>query len=149
MPRIIDIDDMRVHKISPDGYWCDTCNVAQPYCTGQYAEDGEGYLTRNLGYRTPPQVVLGFDSVHHPKHYNSHPSGIECIEIVRHHSFNIGNAIKYLWRAGLKDGVDTTQDLEKSLWYIQDEIQRIRRASSVTTPEPAPSADSSENSHQS
>ena len=42
------------------------------------------------------------DSVNHPAHYNSHPSGIECIEIARHHNFNIGNSIKYLWRAGLK-----------------------------------------------
>ena len=39
------------------------------------------------------------DSVNHPAHYNSHPSGIECIEIARHHNFNIGNTIKYLWRA--------------------------------------------------
>lgn len=36
--------------------------------------------------------------VSHPKHYNDHPSGIECITITRHMNFNIGNAIKYLWR---------------------------------------------------
>lgn len=41
-------------------------------------------------------------SVNHPIHYNQHPSGIECIDIVRHHDFNIGNVIKYIWRAGLK-----------------------------------------------
>lgn len=71
------------------------------------------------------------DSVNHPAHYNSHPSGIECIEIARHHNFNIGNAIKYLWRAGLKseegmeDADKQVEDLNKAIWYIKDEIKRI------------------------
>ena len=71
------------------------------------------------------------DNVNHPAHYNSHPSGIECIEIARHHNFNIGNSIKYLWRAGLKseEGMEDTdkqvEDLNKAIWYIQDEIKRI------------------------
>lgn len=72
------------------------------------------------------------NNVQHPKHYNSHPSGIECIEIVRHHNFNIGNAIKYLWRAGLKreegmpDKDKQIEDLRKALFYINDEIERIK-----------------------
>lgn len=47
------------------------------------------------------------DNINHPSHYTSHPSGIECIDIAEHHDFCIGNAIKYLWRAGLKseDGI--------------------------------------------
>ena len=71
------------------------------------------------------------DNVNHPAHYNSHPSGIECIEIARHHNFNIGNSIKYLWRAGLKseEGMEDTdkqiEDLNKAIWYINDEIKRI------------------------
>lgn len=65
------------------------------------------------------------EAVNHPKHYNTHPSGIECIEVVRHHNFNIGNALKYLWRAGLKDGNSTVQELEKAIWYIKDEIGRL------------------------
>ena len=71
------------------------------------------------------------DSVNQPSHYNSHPSGIECIEIARHHNFNIGNTIKYLWRAGLKseegmeDADKQVEDLNKAIWYIQDEIKRI------------------------
>lgn len=64
------------------------------------------------------------DAVKHPKHYTSHPSGIECIEIVQHHNFNIGNAIKYLWRCGLKDGNDEIQELEKAKQYIEFEIKR-------------------------
>ena len=71
------------------------------------------------------------DNVNHPAHYNSHPSGIECIEIARHHNFNIGNSMKYLWRAGLKseEGMEDTdkqiEDLNKAIWYINDEIKRI------------------------
>ena len=64
------------------------------------------------------------DNVNHPSHYNSHPSGIECIQVVEHMSFNIGNAIKYLWRAGLKDTTKKgeIQDLKKAVWYINREI---------------------------
>ncbi|WP_080975512.1 exonuclease domain-containing protein [Moraxella canis] len=64
-------------------------------------------------------------AVNHPKHYTSHPSGIECIEITRHMGFNLGNAVKYLWRNGLKDGQPAIQDLEKAIWYIQDEIDKM------------------------
>lgn len=67
------------------------------------------------------------DNVHHPKHYTSHPSGIECIQITEHHNFCIGNAIKYLWRAGLK-GSSEVEDLQKAIWYINREIQRINDA---------------------
>lgn len=70
------------------------------------------------------------DSVNHPSHYTSDPSGIECIQITRHRNFNIGNAIKYLWRAGLKEPTKFTdakeiEDLNKAIWYIQDEIKRL------------------------
>jgi hypothetical protein len=62
------------------------------------------------------------DPVNHPPHYNAHPSGIECITIVEHFNFNIGNAIKYLWRQGLK--ANSLEDLEKAVWYINREIER-------------------------
>lgn len=70
--------------------------------------------------------------VDHPKHYNNHPSGIECIEITKHYDFCIGNAIKYLWRAGLKseEGYNNTEkeieDLEKSIWYIVCKIDMLK-----------------------
>lgn len=59
-----------------------------------------------------------------PSHYKSHPSGVECITIVQHHNFNIGNAIKYLWRLGLK-GHDKIEDLQKAKRYIEFEIARL------------------------
>jgi hypothetical protein len=67
----------------------------------------------------------GQDMVNHPKHYTSDPSGVECIEITRHRNFNIGNAFKYLWRAGLKDDRKTVEDLKKAIFYISDEINRL------------------------
>lgn len=63
------------------------------------------------------------DNVNHPKHYNSNPSGVECIQVARHMNFNLGNAIKYLWRAGSKGNI--VEDLQKAIWYIDDEIKRI------------------------
>jgi hypothetical protein len=66
------------------------------------------------------------EHVNHPSHYNSHPSGVECITVAEHYGFNIGNAIKYLWRNGLKDAESNTQDLEKAVFYIQREIEKMK-----------------------
>ena len=63
------------------------------------------------------------DAVNHPTHYNSHPSGIECIEVAELYGFNIGNAIKYIWRAGLKGGEDKLeQDLKKAIFYVNRQL---------------------------
>lgn len=64
------------------------------------------------------------ETVNHPQHYKHHPSGVECIEIVEHLSFNLGNAVKYIWRHDLKNGLE---DLKKAAWYIQREIEKIER----------------------
>ena len=61
-------------------------------------------------------------SVHHPKHYNEHPSGIECLDVIRHMNFNLGNAVKYIWRCDLKE--DAIEDLKKAIFYLEDEIER-------------------------
>lgn len=62
------------------------------------------------------------DPVKHPSHYNSHPSGVECITITEHMNFNLGNAIKYIWRADLKN--DAIEDLKKAAFYIERELKR-------------------------
>lgn len=64
------------------------------------------------------------DMVNHPPHYTSHPSGIEAIQVTRHMNFNLGNAMKYIWRAGLK--ANAVEDLEKAVFYINDEIARLK-----------------------
>ena len=76
---------------------------------------------------------IDVDLVNHPPHYTSDPSGIECIQVTRHRTFNIGNAIKYLWRAGLKTEADKKaiekqiEDLRKAIFYINDEIERLTK----------------------
>jgi hypothetical protein len=67
------------------------------------------------------------DPVSHPMHYTSHPSGVECIDVVEHLSFNVGNAIKYLWRAGAGRKGPVDEDLRKAGWYIERERYRLRR----------------------
>jgi len=65
------------------------------------------------------------DLVNHPPHYKSHPSGVECIQITEHMNFNLGNAVKYIWRSDLK--ADAVEDLQKAVWYVNREIQRRQR----------------------
>ena len=62
------------------------------------------------------------ETVNHPKHYNSIP-GIECIDVIEHFNFNRGNAIKYVWRAGLKG--ECVEDLRKAIWYLEREIALV------------------------
>lgn len=59
-----------------------------------------------------------------PAHYKAHPSGVECITIVQHFGFNIGNVIKYSWRAGLKSP-DPLEDLKKARRYLDYEIAKL------------------------
>ena len=66
------------------------------------------------------------DPVNHPAHYTVHPSGIECIQVTEHMSFNLGNAVKYVWRAGLKSD-NPDQDLAKAIWYLERERERLRK----------------------
>jgi hypothetical protein len=63
--------------------------------------------------------------VNNPAHYTQHPSGIEAIEITEHFNFNCGNAIKYIWRAGLKG--NAIEDLQKAAWYIEREINKLKK----------------------
>lgn len=74
-------------------------------------------------YKKEPKPLFDdfHDPVNHPKHYTEHPSGIECIQITRHMGFNLGNALKYIWRCDLKK--DAIEDLKKAIWYLQDEIK--------------------------
>ena len=76
-------------------------------------------------FHSKPDGSVPCDPVNHPRHYGTHPSGIECIEITRHMNFNLGNAMKYIWRAGEKG--NAIQDLEKAVWYLQDEIKRLKK----------------------
>ena len=70
------------------------------------------------------------DRVNHPAHYTNHPSGIECVQVTEHMNFCLGNAVKYIWRAGLKG--NAVEDLRKAAWYIEREIKRIESSQNAT-----------------
>lgn len=74
------------------------------------------------------QAQAVIDLVNHPAHYQDRVPGIECIEVTRWFDFDCGNAIKYIWRAGLKGDTleQHVQDLEKAIWYLQDEISMLK-----------------------
>lgn len=97
--------------------WSSSYTADQPWSIPQH----------NMNYDQPASPEV--DMVNHPPHYTSHPSGVECIDVTEHYNFNIGNAIKYLWRTDLKD--DPIENLEKAVFYVNREI--VRR-SKVTAP---------------
>lgn len=74
-----------------------------------------------------------FDPVSKPRHYNLHPSGVECINIVKHMNFCCGNAIKYIWRADHK--FNAIEDLEKAVELLKVEIHRRKQAGEVPNAE--------------
>ena len=73
------------------------------------------------------------DLINSPPHYTSKgiycscdcdcKGEIACIDITRHFDFNLGNAIKYIWRSDFKG--NKKQDLEKAIWYLQDAIKNL------------------------
>lgn len=74
---------------------------------------------------TTPVVGEIYEEVVHPPHYNQLPNGIECWDVNEHFPTNVGNAIKYLWRAGIKPGQETVKDLEKAIQYTKRQISLI------------------------
>lgn len=107
-------------KESSDNLPCAECIYGSNYTEKPIVEDTPIVVDTPT---TPTE-----DIVNHPQHYTNHPSGIECIDIVKHYKFCIGNAIKYIWRAGLKGGEDKEiEDLEKAIWYINQHIQDLKQ----------------------
>jgi hypothetical protein len=70
-----------------------------------------------------------------PPHYQQHPSGVECIEIAEHLNYCLGNAVKYIWRAGLKSN-NPQEDLQKAIWYLSREIHRLDQRDTEQAPPP-------------
>lgn len=66
------------------------------------------------------------ERVKHPRHYNWIP-GIECLEVAEHFNFNLGNVLKYLWRAPAKTKAEMIVDLQKAHFYLGREIERLQK----------------------
>ena len=80
-----------------------------------------------MTYSLPKKDIMRnsqHDPVNHPLHYTEHASGVECIQVTEHMNFCLGNAVKYIWRAGLKSD-SPVEDLRKARWYIEREIERL------------------------
>lgn len=78
-----------------------------------------------IAVRPPVPTPSKVDPVNNPSHYTSHPSGVECIQITEHMGFNLGNAVKYIWRCDEK--LDAIEDLEKAEFYIKREINKRKK----------------------
>lgn len=95
----------------------------------------------------PPYEALRYEAVNHPQHYRNHPSGVECVTISEHFPHCLASAIEYIWRAGLKPGADTDEDLRKAVWWLERHRELLKRSSGETKtltidaePEPEPKA---------
>lgn len=75
-----------------------------------------------------PRADHAESEVNHPRYYTSHPSGVECITVAEYLPFNLGSALKYIWRAGLKSGESADVALQKALFYITRERGRLAAA---------------------
>lgn len=85
----------------------------------------------DLGEKIDPGALgdtQSYDTVNSPAHYTAYP-GIEVIQLTEHMNFCRGNAVKYVARAGLKDKSKEVEDLEKAVWYLNREIQRLKEES--------------------
>lgn len=131
------------HKDADCPQRCKYCGIGgnkhKSDCTdSQWPVGVQAVYLSTLSKQVKPITCLN-DAVNHPKHYNSNPSGVECIEVIRHMTFNVGNAVKYCWRAGLKvvsnpnaygsehlaqvaQKLAKIEDLKKAIWYLQDEV---------------------------
>jgi hypothetical protein len=76
------------------------------------------------------------DSVNHPSHYNK--GKIEVIEFIEDQGFGdgfcLGNAIKYIARAGKKDKSKTLEDLKKARWYLDRQIEILQAVEDDRSP---------------
>ena len=106
------------------GHWSDkksTHRSGPMYVDGTSVESDRIITTDPDGW-VIKEDVRKHDMVNEPPHYKSHPSGVECIQITEHMGFNLGNAVKYIWRSDLKG--KSIEDLEKAKWYITREIEK-------------------------
>lgn len=111
---------------------CDDCNKTRHLhctknsCNCDCVEDEYWQNARKKYHKEPILMEPSSDQmVSRPPHYNQHPKGIECIYIIEDNPFyNLGTAMKYLWRVSWGSKDNDLQDLEKAKQYIDFEIRR-------------------------
>ena len=135
--EIITIDDNKF-LVKESSYACDGCVFHNTLCKDNKVNIPEKFLgscSHTEREDGKDIIFVRIDSVNHPSHYTwlKELCGIEVIDITRHLNFDLGNSIKYILRSGHKseEGISdidkTIEDLEKAIWYLKDEIQRIQK----------------------
>jgi hypothetical protein len=114
-----DFDYMRKHYGQDGVGWFVDEDINVMWDDNKVYFDGQEF--EEFFFPIPIELTEEADMVNNPAHYTSHPSGVECIEVTRHMSFNLGNATKYIWRCDLKK--DAIEDLRKAIFYLNDEIE--------------------------
>ena len=111
--------------IFEDGYKAGRASVVLPHPCDRELFLVEGSNANN--YKTAKKTSTQDDVISHPAHYTQ---GIECMDYIESHRLNYarGNIIKYVTRAGLKDASKEVEDLEKARWYLDREIERVKKA---------------------
>jgi hypothetical protein len=113
---------------SCSGISCLECPIEESCGTirgDDYVHEATKWLAENTCSATTENTSN--DPVNHPAHYAERVPNIEAIEVTQHFNFNRGNAIKYIWLAGSKGGLDKEiDDLKKARWYIEKEIDRLK-----------------------
>ena len=121
--RFDNLSNAELAKILVKGEWCDGCEGgALKICsTEECVELVRMWLERKCKDNPPA------DNVNHPSHYTS--GKIEVIDFIedKELGFHLGNAVKYISRAGRKDANKTIEDLRKATWYINRQIQILEK----------------------
>ena len=119
--RFDNLSNAELAKILAKGEWCDGCEgCAMKICsTEECVELVRMWLERKCKDNPPA------DNVNHPSHYTS--GKIEVIDFIedKELGFHLGNAVKYISRAGRKNPDKIVEDLQKAVWYINRQIQRL------------------------
>lgn len=112
----------------PDSYVCARCSTADGF-----VHHPMNSICPNARPETEFNQGVPVEKVNHPIHYGGKDNPYEAIKVIEawHLNFNLGNAVKYISRAGRKG--DYTEDLLKAIWYIEREIKNANQTRSEHT----------------
>ena len=96
-----------------------------PFETKVKPEDKPSPFVEALNKCEKRSALKSSSPVVHPDHYNAHPSGVECIDVAQWFGFNLGNAIKYIWRCEHKG--KKKEDINKAIEYLKLELKRMEK----------------------
>ena len=121
--RFDNLSNAELAKFLVKGEWCDGCEgCALKICSTEECVELVRMWLEGKCKDNPPA-----DNVNHPSHYTS--GKIEVIDFIedKELGFHLGNAVKYISRAGRKNPDKIVEDLQKAVWYINREIQILEK----------------------